>query len=480
MTEKKNAYLTVYVCLMLTVLLSVYLLLIEEVRYNGACLEALCAAEAGMQSIQAEYHRELADRYGIYAIDSSYGAETCGRNRTEAHLMWYVEKNLNTEDVFLSGWFYRDFFGLHPYDAELSGVCILTDQGGAEFRRQAIETVKSDVGWDVFRILQQRLQVIKVNGLDTTDITAQREQLEETLKEYGVVAETVNETKQTDSFAKKVADGLWKKPGKGVLALVTDEQTDLSAKHLELTGLYSDRKEQGILSTGNLAAQDSEGIFERFLFREYIVRSFGNYLHGKEDGALSYQTEFVIAGKDSDIANLKSVVNRIFLIRGAANTLYLLNNEEKKAQVEAAASLVALLCKQPKSKDVIQALIVNIWASAESIYDVKTLLQGGEVPLLKDDDSWHYSLEQVFGGGEEQEEDSGGLSYEDYLRILLMFEGNEKVTDRTMDMVEAEIRFTPRNSFFRLDACYGAFEAQVRMRDFKDIEYEVVRQKQYR
>ena len=41
MTEKKNAYLTVYVCLMLTVLLSVYLLLIEEVRYNGACLEAL-------------------------------------------------------------------------------------------------------------------------------------------------------------------------------------------------------------------------------------------------------------------------------------------------------------------------------------------------------------------------------------------------------------------------------------------------------
>ena len=71
----KEGYLTVYLALCLTVILSLYLALIDSARRNGAGLEALCAAEAGMQSVMAEYHRELSRQYNLFAVDSSYGTK---------------------------------------------------------------------------------------------------------------------------------------------------------------------------------------------------------------------------------------------------------------------------------------------------------------------------------------------------------------------------------------------------------------------
>ena len=115
----RAGYLTVYLTLCLTLILSLYLVLIDGARRNGAGLEAVCAAEAGLQSIMAEYHRELFEQYNLFAIDSSYGTSVCGRKNTEAHLMEYIKTNLCVEDVFLADFLYRDFFGLHADDAGL-------------------------------------------------------------------------------------------------------------------------------------------------------------------------------------------------------------------------------------------------------------------------------------------------------------------------------------------------------------------------
>ena len=101
-TKRENAYLTVYLALCLALILSLYLVLTDGARRSGAAMEAACAGETGMQNIMAEYHRQLLNRFNLFAIDSSYGTDVCGRKNTEAHLMGYLKKNLST-DMFSLG-----------------------------------------------------------------------------------------------------------------------------------------------------------------------------------------------------------------------------------------------------------------------------------------------------------------------------------------------------------------------------------------
>ena len=49
-----------------------------------------------------------------------------------------------------------------------------------------------------------------------------------------------------------------------------------------------------------------------------------------------------------------------------------------------------------------------------------------------------------------------------------------------MNMVEADIRKTPGNAAFRLDGCYGAVEAYIRIGSAYGFQYEITRQKSYR
>ena len=62
-----------------------------------------------MDSILAEYHRELQKQYNLFAIDCSYGTESASTKLTESHLLEYMNRNFSLEDVFLEKLLYRDF-----------------------------------------------------------------------------------------------------------------------------------------------------------------------------------------------------------------------------------------------------------------------------------------------------------------------------------------------------------------------------------
>ncbi|MDE6924841.1 MAG: hypothetical protein K2P59_06200, partial [Acetatifactor sp.] len=126
----ENAYLTIYLALCITLILALCLTLIEGVRRNGARLETAIAAEISLQSVLAEYHRELFYQYNIFAVDSSYGTDLPGKINTERRLEYYLEKNLSFKDVFLGALFYRDFFALSPEKISVTKVSVLTDGGG--------------------------------------------------------------------------------------------------------------------------------------------------------------------------------------------------------------------------------------------------------------------------------------------------------------------------------------------------------------
>lgn len=477
--RRENAYLTVYLALCLALILSLYLALIDGARRGGSAMEAACAAEMGMQNIMAEYHRELLDQFNLFAIDSSYGTDVCGRKNTEAHLMEYLKKNLSTGGV-LGQYRYRDFLGLRADDAELTDVSILTDERGAVFRGMAAEAVRNDVGLNLLDEIQEWMTVVEVNGLSGTGFDEERRKLDETLEEYDGREVQISETETVCLEVENPAAQLNAKRGMGILHLVTEDAGSLSGKVIDSTVLVGHRMEQGKINSGNMRVQPSDSLWNRILFQEYLLRYMGCYGSVKEEGALDYQIEYLIAGKGYDTENLKGVANRLSALREAANVIYLLADAEKNLEIHEAAILACGFIALPELIPVMEAAILFGWAYAESLYDVRTLLAGGKIPLIKDKSSWHYSLENaLWGNTDDAAGEGGGLAYRDYLRILMMLTDLDTLTVRAMDMAEADIRLTPGNDRFRLDACYAGVEADIRISSSFGYKFELHRKRNY-
>lgn len=501
--QKKQvpAYLTVYLALVMSVLLSLCLALIEGARSNAIRLEAECVVDIGMNSVLAEYHRELFHQYNLFAIDSSYGTVLPGKANTELHLKQYIERNLSMEDIFLSDFLYKDFLAMNLAETkgtEVTKVSIFTDENGAVFRRRAVEAIKDDVGIAFLEELKDWTETITSQGLLDRDVAAEKQAADEKLQSYDGREVKVSDAEWAVIDGKEVqiseeewitieitnpTEGLEKLRKKGILQTVIENPSELSSKSIVQDALIAERIKQGKVNQGNVLLEElsvEEQLLERFFFQEYLLRYLGRYGQEKEASSLNYQMEYLIAGKNNDVENLKSVANTLCVIREAANVAYLFSCEEKCLEAEILAALLASLCMVPEATDVFQLVLLLGWSYAESLYDVKTILSGGRIPILKDDATWHYSLQSAMSSVvTTQEKEGTGLSYEDYLRVFMMFTDLDTLTCRAMDMVEADIRLTPGNEYFRLDGCYDGIEACVRIQSAYGYEYEITRRKFY-
>lgn len=490
-TKKSQAYLTVYLALTMAILLSLCLVLIEGARKNTIRLKSECVADIGMNSIMAEYHRELLKQYNLFAIDASYGTEYGAKTNTEQHLKQYVERNLSSEDIFLSKFFYKDFLAMSLKKSELTRVSVYTDNGGTVFRRRAAEAIKSDVGLVLFEELMQWVETVESNAMHSQNKGAEKRQADSQIDDAIKAAE--EERKEVDEKTGEIIEvhidfenpttGLDIRRNEGILKWTVSDPASLSVKRVAAENLIMERIKKNTVNQGNFNAEQlsaGDKILERFFFQEYLLRYMGHYHVEDEDDALSYQIEYLVAGKDCDIDNLRSVADTLCLMREVANALYLFSDAEKCGEAEALAASIAALILLPEIEPLLKTSILLAWSYAESLYDVKTLLEGGRIPLIKTAETWHYSLMGALGGGlPENTDTSVGLSYEDYLRILMMLTDLNTLTGRAMNLVEADIRKTPGNSHFRLDCCYDRVEAVLHMESAYGYACEITRKASY-
>ena len=479
MMRKKNGYLTVYMALCISVVLSLCLTLIEGARRSGAAMEAACVVDIGLQSVFAEYHRQLLEQYNLFAIDSSYGTSAPGSYNTEARLLYYLDKNLNLEDALLIPFGYRDFLKLGVDRVKMTGVSILTDQGGAVFRRRAVVAIKDDIGLSALAELAEWMEIIEVNGLEAAETQQEKEAADQSIREY----EYKDEKGEQHVGVDNPTTVLEEKRGLGILRLVVEDEENLSKTTLDTSRLIGQRMRQGRISQGNLEQEETvwiEDLSERLFFQEYLLRYMGRY--GQDEGkeALHYQIEYLIVGKENDTDNLRSVANRICALRETANAIYLWTDPVKNAEVELAAQAISAALALPAIAPVLKVSMILGWAYAESVYDVKTLLSGGKVPLMKDETSWHYGLTAALSGELGDSSQGGyGMSYEDYLRVFMTLMDIDKLTGRAMDMVEADIRMTAGNGAFCLDGCYDRVEFDIRMSSGFGYVYQLNRRWSY-
>lgn len=230
----------------------------------------------------------------------------------------------------------------------------------------------------------------------------------------------------------------------------------------------SDRK----ISYNDLASSsisDSENAGDNtFLFNEYIMDKFQNCADWTADSdkeaeevkeakkwcELEYLTEYILCGKNSDRSNLNEVILKISAIREGANLAHLVMDKEKRNQAYSLASSLVGYTGNGIAIKITQYLIMAVWAYGESICDLRTLLKGDTVPVVKTSRNWQLSLDKLlvmdFSGKNEKAggdktgdagQSGGGLlegqaSYEDYLRMLLLIQNPVEKRYRVMDVIE--------------------------------------------
>ncbi|MDE6251562.1 MAG: hypothetical protein K2M78_02840 [Lachnospiraceae bacterium] len=261
-----------------------------------------------------------------------------------------------------------------------------------------------------------------------------------------------SETEKSDNIIKDKVDNMMKK---GILNLVTDSTDKISNREVDLSKLPSVSGE----NNGSCWTQYNmlEGALRKAVFGEYVLTHFGCYTDLRDNTPLEYEVEYIIEGNSRDNENLKAVVGKIIAIRSGFNMISIFKDSEKRNETYILASSVAGVTGMPLVVKIVQIGIVSAWSAAESVADVKNLLSGKKVALIKSPSQWNLSLDNIINADKtkKEEDDKGGLSYQDYLRYLLSMQNKALQVNRTMDVIQLFI-CKNYNKDFKMSECISS------------------------
>lgn len=176
-----------------------------------------------------------------------------------------------------------------------------------------------------------------------------------------------------------------------------------------------------LISTLIKALEDGlEVLRDEIFIDEYALGTFNNYLSTKElkvkEGNTISQVdlrlrsrsdrkpymyfenevEYIIGGSVNEKLNVVNVMSKILLIRFTLNTLHIYLDPAKMKEVYTIASYIAAATGPfigAFTLPLVSILIVMSWSMAESIFDIKLLMQGESVPIFKTSNNWILSAE---------------------------------------------------------------------------------------
>ena len=68
---KKSGEITVFLALVLSILISLLFTVIQAARTNAMRFQTECVTDMALQSVLAEYNRELLEQYELFFIDAA-------------------------------------------------------------------------------------------------------------------------------------------------------------------------------------------------------------------------------------------------------------------------------------------------------------------------------------------------------------------------------------------------------------------------
>lgn len=283
------------------------------------------------------------------------------------------------------------------------------------------------------------------------------------------------------SLAGDIYDGiehmLSEEAADGLLGFFTE--TELSGKELDTSYLPSGfrykAEETDIFS---LLGTDMSELFEKLrellpsdttgttvtdtiLFHSYLTTHFADFTEENKGGALSYEQEYLIAGKSTDKENLSSVAMRICAIRTILHFVSLFTDSTRKAPVEQAALAACGVIGLPALKSIVVVLLLFVWALEEAMIDTAALLQGKALLLypgksggsLSSSELLLFSKSFILEKAKGKTDAKGvAFGYEGFLHLFLFMTKKEDKSYRAIDLVQENLRKSYSDAF-RADRC---------------------------
>lgn len=469
--------MTLYLVLTLASLLPLYFVLAAGAKAGAARMQMESVCRISQNAALSEFQRELHGRYDLFMVDTSYGGPGHGSEMLAQHVKGYLDSNCERKLTLPFGGVV-DFTSLKIGDISIPETRFACDHRGQAVREQVYAYMAADPAGELIAsvlVTADEWKGLEISGREWVEETQQsQEDLMEALREKRQEQRQENEEKEendeevTDeereaasgrpSEAENMVSELESFQFLPILFQVFGNPDRLSRERIP----YDDDLCRRPLHTGDgLKPSNSHQYPEadEILFDRYIYEKTGNCVRPSEDGQLRYQTEYILCGKASDRENLEGIAERLLLIREASNCVYLSTDGERMAQIHAVAAAAALILLNPELEGPVSKALTLAWSYLESVQDVRTLMTGGRVPLKKTGQSWQTHLYELLTPLEAiKDRDSGeGLDYSTYLQGLLMLEGSSVKTQRTMNVMEMDVRKITGNRSFRMDYCLDAF-----------------------
>ena len=478
---RKNGQITIVLSLVLTTMISLVLTLVEGARINAIRMQIEIVTDMGLDSVFAEYNRELLNEFQLFFIDTTYGQSIPSLNQTTAHLTEYMNYNFNSDKGY-EDLISKDFLKLKVTDVEILMAAVASDEGGLVLKNQAIDYMEDKIGLSYFSIVMEQLQTVNDHQLVKLEASDSQVKMHDKMQE--VLKTFTDEDWESIKIDQPVDENEGVKVN-GILPIVVEDTNSLSKKAICQENYASERlltQGTGLCKRENI----TEGLLKELLFGEYILENCTNYCEDEnvenstEIKTLQYQQEYILVGKESDVENLEGTVNRILVMRELSNLIHIYQDSSKIAQADTLAATISALLMIPETQQIFKHMILFAWSYAESVNDIKILLEKGRVPLLKSESDWQLDIDSVLNNKNNSmhnKTSEEGLLYEDYIRILMALTDKGDKVMRLMDIIEMTLRDTKGNEFFRMDGCLDYLEARITVKS--EFGYSFTIQRKY-
>lgn len=246
---------------------------------------------------------------------------------------------------------------------------------------------------------------------------------------------------QIDDEKKSILYDLKDSIDKSLLSLVLPKDKEVSNlnienKSLPSSGVYEKEK----------AVKDLD-IASKVLIQEYIDRFFNDYTDNKVN-TLAYEKEYLIEGTNVDEENLAGSLKKLLFLRSGLNYISISKDKQKMFEVKTLATAIMGACALPELAFLLEFFILSLWSLAEGVADIKCLLAGGEVPILKNGADFKISINSLLDFNKALENVSTDkkankksmFTYNNYLKILMLMEEREKLNYRILDILEMNMK----------------------------------------
>ncbi len=448
--KRVHGYITIYLSLTLGILITLITTLLQAAVMRTIRFRTECAMNAGLESIFAEYHRELLKQYGLLFIDSSYGTANGTSTNTQNRLLHYLNLNLKDDS---DGLLFKDLTDTRADNTLLSDISYASDNGGEVLRYQIDRYMKVKYGIGYLPVFQH----------DSVDIESSLNEYESydsdrraSSDEVDSIMDEINSQREEDEEEYSIsnpADSVEYYTESNMLYYAFGDITDKGFRSTDTSACISHRTYDN--GAGLRTDQNKpDGLDAKLLLTDYIYDVCGYYREEKADSGLLYEVEYIVNGENSDIKNMEDIAGKIFKIRYALNMGYLLTSSSKQAEAEAMALAATSAIGLPELAEAVKYTILFSWGYAESAKDLRILYDGHRLTTVKSDATWNTPLSQMIDFKAHLSEYSvyeGEMDYKTYLDLFLFAQSTENITMRLMDIMEMDIRLTPGNLGFQMD-----------------------------